>query len=131
MDIKFKKKESFVEVISQLKHVGTQMHIFHLQTQSYAEHMALGGFYDGLPGLIDGLVETVQGKEQSLVKGYKAFPFADYTSSAATLQYLQNLLLKIESYRLSLPKSWANIDNQLQVVIDLTESTMYKLKFLK
>jgi len=131
MDVKFKKKESFVDLISQLKHAGTQMHIFHLQTQSYAEHMALGGFYDGLPGLIDSLVETVQGKEQALVKGYKAFPFSDYTSTQAVLQFLQNLLLKIESYRLSLPKSWANIDNQLQVVIDLTESTMYKLKFLK
>lgn len=36
---------------------ANQSHIYHLLTKSYAEHVAIGDFYDCLRGLADGLAE--------------------------------------------------------------------------
>ena len=49
------------KLISYLFHSQTQVHIFHLQTTSFAEHKALQDYYDGIDDLIDGLVESYQG----------------------------------------------------------------------
>ena len=37
-------------------------HLQHWNTSSYAEHMALGDFYDDVIDLIDSFVEAYQGK---------------------------------------------------------------------
>ena len=37
-------------------------HMLHLSTRSYAEHKALDELYTELPGLVDSLVESYQGK---------------------------------------------------------------------
>jgi DNA-binding ferritin-like protein len=39
-----------------------QLRILHWQTESYAQHKALGKAYENLDGLIDELVEVYQGK---------------------------------------------------------------------
>lgn len=39
----------------------TAAHIAHLQTKSYAAHMALGAFYEGIVGLADQFAEAYQG----------------------------------------------------------------------
>lgn len=36
----------------------TQTHIYHLLTKSYAEHIAIGEFYEGLQDLVDVLAEN-------------------------------------------------------------------------
>lgn len=40
------------------------MHIAHLQTTSFAEHKALGGYYDGLLDLIDSFTEVYFGRNK-------------------------------------------------------------------
>ena len=57
-----KKSGSLTEMLSILLHSRNQIHVFHLQTESYAEHKALGDFYEGIGELIDGIVESHQGK---------------------------------------------------------------------
>ena len=58
-----------------------QAHIFHWQTTgpgSFAAHMALGGYYDAIPDMVDALVEAHQGKH-GILKGYEpAEKFDDY-----------------------------------------------------
>lgn len=39
-----------------------QVRIYHWMTTSYAQHMALGGLYDGISDLTDSFVETYMGK---------------------------------------------------------------------
>lgn len=41
--------------------VRDQAHIFHWQTESYAQHMAFGGFYDAYLLLVDKLAEALIG----------------------------------------------------------------------
>jgi hypothetical protein len=39
---------SFTQLVSKLLHSRNQVHIFHLQTKSFAEHNALNDYYDGV-----------------------------------------------------------------------------------
>ena len=55
--------------IQNLLHCVTNAHLLHLQSTSYAQHMALGAFYEGLEDLTDSLAETIQGK-YGLLTGY-------------------------------------------------------------
>ena len=78
-------KGDFVEMISLLFHSRTQAHTFHLQTESFAEHKALEGYYDGIVGLIDSITESYQGK-YGIVKGYKNYPLVEYKGNESFFQ---------------------------------------------
>ena len=69
--------KDFVEMVSLLLHSQTQVHTFHLQTKSYSEHKALQGYYEGIDSLVDGLIESYQGK-YNILKGYKKYDIEDY-----------------------------------------------------
>ena len=43
------------EFILTLLHAATNTHILHFRTKSFAQHMALGTFYEELPDLVDTL----------------------------------------------------------------------------
>ena len=111
--------------VLELLHGVTNTHILHLQSRSFSEHSALGAFYDGLDDLVDSLVEAYQGK-YGIIEGYEA----SYQLPAPALEYLIGLSDYVASTRSSLPQ-----DSELQNIIDeiaaLIDSTVYKLRFLK
>jgi hypothetical protein len=41
------------DLVLTLLHSATNTHILHWQSKSYAEHQALGKFYEELPGKVD------------------------------------------------------------------------------
>ena len=51
-----------MKIIVPLVQFQQQLRIFHWQTESYAQHKALGKAYEALDGLIDNFVETFMGK---------------------------------------------------------------------
>jgi len=118
----------FAEMISLLLHSRTQAHTLHLQTDSYPEHMALNGYYDGIGDLVDGLVESFQGK-YGIVGGYKSYNIDGYKNTEATIKYLQELCGSVEDLRDCCDDSY--IQNQIDTVCELINSTLYKLRFLK
>jgi len=119
--------EDFCEMVCQLLHSQTQVHIFHLGTKSYAEHKALQGYYEGVDALTDGLVESYQGK-YGLLTNYKSYKNQSYKNKNQVLKYFTGLLSMIEEKRESVEDSY--IQNQVDTVQELIYSTMYKLKFL-
>jgi hypothetical protein len=123
-----KTSKDFSEMISLMLHSRTQAHTLHLQTKSYPEHMALNGYYDGIGDLIDGLVESYQGK-YGIIESYKSYDLVSYKSTENTIKYLQDLCKKIEGLRDCCKDSY--IQNQIDTVCELINSTLYKLKFLK
>jgi hypothetical protein len=123
-----KSTKDFSEMISLLLHSRTQAHTLHLQTKSYPEHMALNGYYDGIVGLIDGLVESYQG-QYGIIESYKSYDIVSYKSTESTTKYLQDLCKKINSLRDCCKDSY--IQNQIDAVCELINSTVYKLRFLK
>ena len=118
----------FKDIISILFHSRTQAHVFHLQTESFAEHKALQDYYDGVLDLIDGLVESYQGK-YGILTNYTTLKVDDYVSNDEVQSYLNKVNSVIEKNRTSVKESF--IQNQIDTVQELIFSTLYKLKFLK
>jgi hypothetical protein len=119
----------FSKIISYLFHSQTQSHIFHLQTQSYAEHKALQKYYESIDDLIDGIVESYQGK-YGILTNYSNFNILEYKSCEEIIMYFQGLSMTIEKLRTSIPQD-TYLQNQIDTVVELISSTIYKLKFLK
>ena len=112
---------------SRLLHSQSQTHIFHLQTDSYAEHKALQGYYEGIDALLDGLIEAYQG-EFDIVKNYKSYPMKSYEGKESVISFLEELVDYIRETTEDYPSFLKNIVDDIEV---LTSSTLYKLKKLK
>jgi hypothetical protein len=123
-----KSSSGFKDMVSILLHSQTQVHIFHLQTKSYSEHKALQGYYEGIDGLVDGLIESYQGK-YDVITQYNSVKNEDYKSNEQVIKYFKVLDTMIEKNRKSVKESF--IQNQIDTVQELINSTVYKLRFLK
>ena len=123
-----KNNASFQEMVSILLHSQTQVHIFHLQTKSYSEHKALQNYYEGIDGLVDGVIESYQGKYDVLT-GYKSIKTEEYKSNEQIIKYFKSLDSMVEKNRKEIKESF--IQNQIDTIQELIYSTLYKLRFLK
>jgi len=123
-----KSSSGFKDMVSILLHSQTQAHIFHLQTKSYAEHKALQGYYEGIDALVDGLIESYQGK-YDVITQYNSIKNEDYKSNEQIIKYFKVLVTMIEKNRKGVKESF--IQNQIDTVQELINSTVYKLRFLK
>lgn len=123
----------FEKLISTLLESRTQAHIFHWQTKgpgSYATHIALQGYYDVLPDMIDTLVETYQGK-YGIVTGYTpAESFSEYEKTTA-IKYFKALAVFVDRVYGKISKKDTNILNQLDTFKDLIDQTVYRLENLQ
>ena len=123
-----KTKKEFSEMMSLILHSRTQTHTLHLQTGSYAEHKALNDYYDSIGDIFDGLLESYQGK-YGIIESYKSYDIAPYKNTETSIKYLQDLCKKVENLRDCCEDSY--IQNQIDTVCELINSTLYKLRFLK
>ena len=115
------------KMVSLLLHSRTQVHIFHWQTKSYAEHNALGSYYEEIVDLLDGLVESYQGK-YGILENYKNMPLSNYVDSAQVIAFFDTMLEAIELLRQDNQDSY--IQNQIDTIVELLNTTKYKLRFL-
>jgi len=123
-----KSSSGFKDMVSILLHSQTQVHIFHLQTKSYSEHKALQGYYEGIDALVDGLIESYQGK-YDVITQYNSVKNEDYKSNEQVIKYFKVLDTMIEKNRKSVKESF--LQNQIDTVQELIYSTLYKLRFLE
>ena len=110
-----------------LLHSVTNGHILHLTTTSYAQHKALEDFYIGIGDLVDGFVEAFQGK-YGLLHDFTA----DYELPGQPIDYLTYLKDEVEMLRRSerFPQD-SELQNTVDEIAQLIDSTLYKLRFLK
>jgi high-affinity Fe2+/Pb2+ permease len=123
-----KSDSGFKNMVSTLLHSQTQVHIFHLQTKSYSEHKALQNYYEGIDALVDGIIESYQGK-YDIIKNYDSVKTEEYKSCDQVINYFKSLDSMIDNARKSVKESF--IQNQIDTVQELIFSTIYKLRFLK
>ena len=114
------------EFLQTLLHAATNTHILHWQTKSYAEHIALGEFYSELPHMVDKLAEVIMGKYDT------TFTFKDsyYTPAKTGKEELEALKEYVMEERKELPQD-SEIQNEVDNIANLINSTLYKLRFLK
>lgn len=125
-----KQNSDFDEMVSRLLHSQTQVHVFHLGAKgsgSYAAHKALQGYYEGIDALVDGAIESFQGK-YGLVTNYETYDMEKFESVKKCISYFNDLNKMITVKRKSVKDSY--IQNQIDTVQELLFSTVYKLKFL-
>lgn len=115
------------ELISVLFHARSQAHIFHLQTKSFARHMALGDFYEGIVGLADRFVEAYQGK-YGILKGYRGDETFE-EGDGDVLSFFESLEKYVAGHASKLPKD-PDLLNIHADMLDLIHTTQYKLKHL-
>ena len=123
-------QETVGEFIGTLFHSATITHFMHLQVTgegSNAKHMALAAYYEGIVDLADGLAEAIQGCEKTIITGYPRM-FANVTGEP--LAYLEGLKNYIEVNRESISDK-SNIQNEIDTIVTLIDSTIYKLTFLR
>ena len=123
----------FEKLISTLMASRDQAHIFHWQTTgpgSFAAHMALGGYYDAIPDMVDALVEAYQGKH-GILKGYEPAERFDEYSKDSAVKYFKALATYVDRVYNKIPKEDTNIINQLDTFKDLIYTTIYKLENLQ
>lgn len=123
--------KSFEKMISKLLTSRNQVQIFHWQvikTGSYAAHKAYEDYYSGIVGIMDDLVESYQGK-YGIINNYKCDGVTQFESVEKTISYFQDLVSLVEKLRKDVKDSY--LDNQIDNVVQLIQSTIYKLKFLK
>jgi hypothetical protein len=121
-------KLTFVSLLSKLLDSQRQTHIFHFQTKSFAEHKALKHYYDAIGDIVDAIVESAQGIF-GILTGWKSFPTEDYQSSEQVITYLKSLSDDVNKLYPNIKYTY--IQNQLDEVTTLINSTLYKLRFLK
>ncbi len=122
---------NFSSLISYLLHSRSQAHVFHLQVTgagSYAAHKALNDYYDSIVDLIDGLVESYQGK-YGIITNYSNYNLMSFTGMQQVVEYFTALNKTIEKLRV-LEIQDSEIQNDIDTVVTLVNNTIYKLKYL-
>lgn len=116
-------------LISTLLNSRQQAHIFHWQIEgegSFAAHKALNEYYDAIVDHVDEVVESYQGRF-GIIRGYNLnFQVKEDNNP---MIYFEALAKYVETARTKITQD-TYIQNQIDEIVKLIESTKYKLKFL-
>ena len=113
------------DFIAQSFAVRTAAHLAHLTSRSYAQHMALGDFYDALGDQIDKYAEVYMGLEDQVTSWPSKTP-----PTGAPVEVLSAYMLSVRREQKEDNDSQALL-NVLVDIEELTAQTLYKLRFLR
>ena len=111
--------------LATMLHSATNTHFFHWTTDNNARHMALAVYYDGVVDLTDRFAESYMGKYGKFIN----FPSV-YHQPKDPIKYMESLQSFVKDARDDLPQD-SELQNIIDEIADLINSTTYKLKFLK
>jgi DNA-binding ferritin-like protein len=111
--------------LATMLHSATNTHFFHWSTDSYSKHKALSKYYDSIIDLTDTFAESYMGKYGK----FTSFPSV-YHQPKDPIRYMESLQSFVKEARQDLPQD-SELQNIIDEIADLINSTTYKLKFLK
>jgi len=112
--------------VSALLHSSTAAHFLHLSTKSYAEHKALGHYYEDILDLADKWAEAYQG-HHGLIPLYSYLD--DFKVQKDAKAYIRGMLEFAKSMRDELPGD-PDLQNIHDEIVGLIAATLYKLENL-
>jgi DNA-binding ferritin-like protein len=113
------------EFIAAMLHSGTVAHFMHLSTDSFSVHQALNTYYNEIIDLVDQYAEAYMGRYGQI----KKWP-QEFHNAKEPVKYLESLKDFVEDARKDLPQD-SELQNLVDEIADLINSTLYKLRFLK
>ena len=120
-------------IASMFFHSRTQAHVFHLRVKgpgAYAAHIALQAYYEGIVDLVDGLVESYQGK-YGIIEFKNVANLDNNAEPENIISYFKNLSTFLEKERRDEKLKDSFIQNQIDTICELLSSTLYKLTNLQ
>lgn len=120
----YKQSKDVKGLVQKMFEARQVVHNLHLKTKSFAQHEALGGFYEGIVGMVDDFVETYQG-QHGLLEDCQL----QVNSVDDPVNYLEDCAKLFSVGRDSLKEP--HLQNMMDEIVALTYKTLYKLKFLK
>lgn len=97
-------------------------HKAHLNTDSYAEHMALGGFYEGIITLADSFAEAWMGRN-----GKRIGDLPDLKNPKGDISKILKVHLEIIEETRDFVGNDTSLNNIIDEIVALYLSTLYKL----
>jgi len=97
-------------------------HMYHLTTNSFAEHKALQAYYEGIVPLLDAYAEAYMGKYGRLKRF--ALPRNNNRTKTSARMYFKTLLTRIRGCRLPRDTYLKNIQDEITALV---RSTLYML----
>lgn len=117
------------ELSSILFHSQTQAHVFHLGVSgagAYAAHKALQKYYKNIDGIVDGLIESYQGKN-GLIEFKPVMGLDNNCDTRNIIAYFDKICAIVRTLRQAPDLADSYIQNQIDNVEDLLYLTRYKL----
>jgi hypothetical protein len=115
------------DFVSLLLKARSMTHVAHWATPSYAQHMALGAFYEAITGLMDAFVEQYQG-----YSGKRLAPAIEAAKVRDIADQLEDDVEWIERNRYEIcERDETSMQNTIDEVVALYHTTLYKLRMLK
>jgi hypothetical protein len=117
------------ELASILFHSRTQAHVFHLGVSgagAYAAHKALQKYYENIDGIVDGLVESYQGKN-GLIEFKPVMGLDNNCDTRNIIAYFDKICAIVKTLRQAPDLADSYLQNQIDGVEELIYSTKYKL----
>jgi DNA-binding ferritin-like protein len=117
-------------VIDMLFHTADQTHLWHLQTKSYALHVALGGYYDAARDAADDIAEKYMGLMGKRLSAKGKLPLTDFKDVAQVKAHLDSValfLVDLNKEVMSNDKNATHIVNAIDAFRETVDKTKYLL----
>lgn len=120
--------DKFVAVLFLARDLAHREHLRVTGEGSYAKHVALSAFYEGVIELADKFAEQYQGEYEELLD----IPLLDNNVDSDILDVLRQHKKWIDTHREEIcSREHTALHNVIDEIVGLYQSTIYKLKFLK
>ena len=86
------------EVVLLLIEASQQVRVFHWNTKSYAEHVALGSLYEAIDASADEIAETLIGLEDKRPVLSGTIQLSDYRGTDSVRTFLKALSMELEAF---------------------------------
>jgi len=112
-------------IASKLTHFHLQLHLIHWQTNSYAEHMAVGSLYDYIQGLKDDVIEKLMGYTGKKPRAFKPTPLQDNVPVTSIVNEIKSWATELGAFAKA--NGYSDIDNLSQDLSGNAAKTLYLL----
>jgi hypothetical protein len=115
------------KIMQLLSESGIQAHVWHLQTKSHAQHMALGNYYESIIGLVDSLIEDMQGIYSMRLSGSMDCKIDSSYGESKPAEYFKKLRASLETHYKNPHLQHGTLKNIMDEIIGLVAKTEYLL----
>ena len=112
-------------IASKLTYFHLQLHLIHWQTSSYAEHVAVGGFYDYIHDFKDDVIEKLMGYMGKKPRNVKLLPLQDNAMATSVVNEIKSWAAELGTFAKS--NGYNDVDNMSQDLSGHAAKTLYLL----